>query len=112
MQNPMESLPAYGAILKAKCKLKTSDDPRCPGDLIAAVLDRLIGDGWSYLGLWPKEAASHRQGSSILELQTFLDWAMGHLIEDMEWNVDELDKIAEDAITEFFNRPDEEENEA
>lgn len=111
MINPMHSLPAYGATLKAKCKLSTKDDQRCTGDLIAAVIDRLIGDGWSYLGVFPRKVKEHRRGNSIHELQEFLDWAMQHLVEDMEWDEEEINKIAEEAINEFFSSQDEEEDE-
>ena len=108
MINPMSSLPGYGAILKNRCKLNTEDDPRCLGDLYAAALDFLIGQAWSYLGLWPDEEENHRDGLSILEMQEFLDWAMRHLIEDMEWDLDELDVEMKEAVDEWMNRKDEE----
>ena len=106
MINPMQSLPGYGAILKNRCKLSTKDDERTLGDLYASALDFLIGQAWSYLGLFTKEAESHRQGLSILEIQEFLDWAMAHFIEDMEWDADELDAEASQAIDEWMNRPE------
>ena len=73
--NPMDSLPGYGAILKKYFKLDTEDDDRRGGDLVAAVLDFLIGIAWKNFGLFPKEEEKHRTGTSILEIQNFLDWA-------------------------------------
>jgi len=111
MINPMSSLPGYGAILDKYCNKKTDSEERTNGDLIGSVLDYLVGKGWSNLGLWPKEAARHRQGCSIMEIQEFLDWAMDHWIEDMEINPEELDPIFAAGVEEFMNRPDEEEDE-
>ena len=104
MVNPMSSLPGYGAILKNRCKLNTQDEDRTLGDLYAAVLDYLIRQAWSFLGLWPEEEENHREGISILEVQEFLDWAMRHFIEDMEWNLDELDKEFAEAVEKWMNR--------
>ena len=112
--NPMDSLPGYGAILKNHFKLSLEDEDRSYADMCAAVLDFLIGRAWERFGLWPKEAARHRQGTSIVELQSFLDWAFLHLIEDMEFTEeqkDDLDKEYARAIQEFLSRPDEEEDE-
>lgn len=107
MVNPMSSLPGYGAILKNRCKLSTKGEERTLGDLYAAVLDFLIGKAWSFLGLWPEEEKNHRAGISILEVQEFLDWAMTHLIEDMEWNKEELDAEFAQAAENWMNREDE-----
>ena len=107
MINPMSSLPGFGAILKNRCKLDTEDETRTLGDLYAAVLDFLIRQAWSYLGLWPKEEEKHRERLSILEVQEFLDWAMAHLIEDMEWNTAELDVEYATAVEAWMNREEE-----
>lgn len=102
--NPMDSLPGYGEIIKQKCLLDTQADDRCGGDMIGAALDYMIGKGWKSLGLFPEEEEGHREGISILENFTFLDWAMRHLIEDMEWDVDELDKVMKEGIDAFKKR--------
>ena len=99
----MDSLPAFGAILKNHFKLNTKDDARSYGDLYAAALDYLIRQAWSYLGLFEAEEEKHREGLSILEVQSFLEWAMSHLIEDAELDVAELDKEAQKAVEEFKN---------
>ena len=91
MINPMSSLPGFGAILEKRCKLNVDDEDRTLGDFYASVLDYLIGVAWSFLGLWPEEERKHREGLSVLEIQEFIDWAMRHLIEDMEWKTEELD---------------------
>lgn len=112
--NPMDSLPGYGAILKNHFKLSTEDGDRTYADMYAAVLDFLIGRAWGNFGLWPKEAARHRQGTSIMELQAFLDWAFRHLLNDMEFTeeqVNDLNKEYARAVQEFMNRADEEEDE-
>lgn len=108
MVNPMHSLPGYGEILKERCKLSTKDEDRCIGDLVGAVLDYLIGKAWSFLGLFENEEKKHREGLSIMEVQEFLDWAMVHLIEDMEWKPEELDEVFERGVQEFFAQEDEE----
>lgn len=109
MINPMDSLPRYGAILK-KFKLSTRDEDRCGGDLIAACLDYNLRQAWSYLGLWPKEEEKHRGGMSIMEVQEFLDWAMYHLLEDMEMGWEKEMEDATAAVEEFMNQCDEEED--
>ena len=107
MINPMDSLPRYGAILQ-KFKLNTDDDNRTVGDLIAACLDFNLGKAWSFLGLWPEEEEKHRDGMSILEVQHFLDWAMFHLMEDMEMDPEKEMHEATAAWEEFMNKPEEE----
>ena len=111
-ENPMESLPAYGALLKNHFKLNAKDDDRRICDLIAAVLDYLVGRAWSNLGLWPGEEEKHRKGTSILEIQKFLDWAVIKLIEDMDYSEEqkeEIDKECMKAIEDFMSSGDEEE---
>lgn len=112
--NPMDSLPGYGAILKNHFKLDTKDEDRTYADMYASVLDFLIGRAWENFGLWPKEAARHRQGTSIMEMQAFLDWAFRHLLNDMEFTeeqVNDLNKEYARAVQEFMSRADEEEDE-
>lgn len=111
MINPMESLPGFGAILKEKCKLNTSDEDRTIGDLIGACMDFIIGRAWSYMGLFPEEEADHRNGMSILEVQNFIDWAMNNLIAEMEWDKDEVNEIAHKGIEAFRKRQEEAEEE-
>ena len=110
--NPMDSLPGYGAILKNHFKLNTQDEERCGGDMIAAVLDYLIGIAWGNFGLFPKEEEKHRKGTSIMEIQNFLDWAVPKLIADMDFTEaqkDEINKEYVKAIQEFIRSGDEEE---
>ena len=112
--NPMYSLPGYGTILKNHFKLNTEDEERTGGDLVAAVLDYLIGIAWGNFGLWPSEEEKHRSGTSIWELQHFLDWAFRHLIEDMEYTEEQKDEMKKEyakAIQDFMREGDEEENE-
>lgn len=108
--NPMSSLPGYGEIIKRKCNLDTQSDDRCGGDLIAAVVDFMIGNAWKALGLFPEEEEMHRKGVSILENQTFLDWVVGHLIQDMDWNKEDIENLMIEGIKEFHKRQDEKEN--
>jgi hypothetical protein len=110
--NPMDSLPGYGAILKNHFKLNVEDEERCRGDMIAAVLDYLIGIAWRNFGLFPKEEEKHRKGTSIMEIQSFLDWAVPKLIDGMEFTEaqkDEINKEYVKAIQEFIRSGDEEE---
>lgn len=110
--NPMDSLPGYGAVLKNHFKLSAEEYDRTGGDLVAAVLDYLIGIAWENFGLWPKEAEKHRKGTSIFELQHFLDWAFNHLLEDMELTEnkkEEMNKEYMDAILAFMRSGEEEE---
>ena len=112
--NPMDSLPGYGEILKNHFKLDIKDKKRCGGDLIAAVLDYLIGIAWSNFGLFPKEEEKHRKGTSILEIQNFLDWAVPKLINDMEFTEEKKNEINKEyvkAIQEFMRSGDEEDEE-
>lgn len=112
--NPMDSLPGYGAILKNHFKLSTEDEERKYSDLYAAVLDFLIGRAWENFGLWPKEAEKHRHGTSIMELQAFLDWAFGHLMKDMKYTEEQTDAMNKEyanAILDFISSEDEEEDE-
>ena len=112
--NPMDSLPGYGAILKNNFKLDTKDEERCGGDMIAAVLDFLVGIAWRNFGLFPKEEEKHRSGTSIWEIQSFLDWAVPKLIDDMEFTEEKKDEINKEyvkAIQEFARSEDEEEKE-
>lgn len=111
MINPMSSLPGFGAILKNRCKLAVDDEDRTLGDFYASVLDYLIGVAWSFLGLWPEEEKKHRAGVSILEIQEFLDWAMRHLIEDMEWIPEELDTEFDQAVKAWLKAAESKENE-
>ena len=105
--NPMDSLPGYGEIIKRKCNLNTQSDDRCGGDMVAAVLDYMIGEAWGALGLFPEEEEQHRKGVSIMENQTFLDWAMSHLIQDMDWEEKEINSMMDEGIEAFMKRQDE-----
>lgn len=106
MINPMHSLPGYGAILKKKCNFDTQAD-RTIGDCIGSVLDYLVGEAWSKLGVFEEEEKKHRNGISILEIQEFLDWAMHHWVADMELKPEELEPIYEKGVEEFMNREEE-----
>lgn len=107
--NPMDSLPGYGEIIKRKCNLDTSSDDRCGGDMVAAVVDYMIGRAWKALGLFPEEEEMHRKGVSIIENQTFLDWVMSHLIKDMNWNEEDIESLMIRGIEAFNKRQDEKE---
>ena len=110
MINPMSSLPRYGAVIEKEFNLDTQSETKRNGDLIAAVIDYIIGLSWQSFGLFPKQEEKHRKGISILEKQEFLDWAMEHLLKDMEMDYEETlnSDYAIKAEEEFMNSEDEE----
>ena len=107
--NPMKSLPAYGAIIKNHCKLDPHDEDRTYGDLYGAVIDYLIGLAWGKLCLFPEEEKLHRGGISIMEIQAFLDWVTYNWVEELELDRDQMVKEANEGIEAFEKRQEDQE---